>query len=726
MKVHIVLNSHLDPVWLWRRSQGKDAVLATARTACDLLDEYPDIHMTRGESWFYETVETIDPALFDRIRNHVAGGRWHVVGNWYVQSDCNLTPPPVLRKQAEWSLRYFRERFGVSVRTGYNVDSFGHAATLPDFYVKYGVVNYVMMRPGPHEKELPASIFHWGSPSGNRLLTFRIPRSYCTNRMCLEEDMSANLDAALASADEAVGHTMLFVGVGDHGGGPIREELEWLSRRWNKTPGVEFAFSTPDYFFDEVRASGAELPAVRDELQHHAIGGYSAVGRMKRELRESADLLNAVDTGIRNGNIRLDQSQKNVMEQAWKNLFFASFHDLLAGTSIRSAYDETYELLGASRAAAREILENAIRQYNTTLPPAPCQRMIFDNFGTDFNDYLEFEPWLGPWVPPACRKNEFLLRDDIGDLRDENEASLAYQRIEPEAASGSLLRCVVRLKIPAGKRRILSFALKRPPDREKSGGDPITADTHHVGNSRMRAVLHKNGEVQFERNDVCWTTPLSFQVFDDDSDTWSHGLTSYRTDANYCFTAASPWSRSEYGNLMAECTTGLTGADGKLCIRVRRYSELDMAELRLRLTWSGKRRIVKLCFRPAFPVVSRRDGVIGGAVSRATDGKEYPFRLWSMLCAADGRAVVAVAKEPTSLDVQPDGTMRLTLLRSPWYAHHAPYQPSAGNDYPLTEQGEQEFLLRFLLLDKPDEAAADAMASALTRQIFFSESTFGM
>ena len=75
--VHIILNSHLDPVWLWKQEQGIDEVLSTARTACDLLDAYPDIHLTRGEAWFYETVERHDPATFARLRGHIAAGLRH-------------------------------------------------------------------------------------------------------------------------------------------------------------------------------------------------------------------------------------------------------------------------------------------------------------------------------------------------------------------------------------------------------------------------------------------------------------------------------------------------------------------------------------------------------------------------------------------------------------------------------------------------------------------------
>ena len=93
--VHIILNSHLD--------------LSTARTACDLLDAYPEINLTRGEAWFYETVERHDPATFERLRGHIAAGRLHVVGGWYVQPDCNLASPETYRRHNEFGGAYFRE-----------------------------------------------------------------------------------------------------------------------------------------------------------------------------------------------------------------------------------------------------------------------------------------------------------------------------------------------------------------------------------------------------------------------------------------------------------------------------------------------------------------------------------------------------------------------------------------------------------------------------------------
>ncbi len=85
--VHMVGNAHLDPVWLWPWQSGADEAIATCRSACDLLDDFPHAVFTRGEAWVYEQLRTQDPALFERVKAHVTAGRWSVVNGWWVQPD---------------------------------------------------------------------------------------------------------------------------------------------------------------------------------------------------------------------------------------------------------------------------------------------------------------------------------------------------------------------------------------------------------------------------------------------------------------------------------------------------------------------------------------------------------------------------------------------------------------------------------------------------------------
>ena len=64
--VHVILNAHIDPIWLWPWTSGLDALLNTLRSAADLLQANPQAIFTCGEAWKYRQVEGIDPPLFER------------------------------------------------------------------------------------------------------------------------------------------------------------------------------------------------------------------------------------------------------------------------------------------------------------------------------------------------------------------------------------------------------------------------------------------------------------------------------------------------------------------------------------------------------------------------------------------------------------------------------------------------------------------------------------
>jgi len=177
--VHPIFNAHLDPIWLWPWQAGLDEALATCRSACDRLDAHPDLTFSRGEAWVYSQVERLDPALFARVRRHVESGRWEVVGGWWIQPDCNAPSGWGMEKQIALGKAYFEGTFGRFPRVAYNVDSFGHAATLPGLMRAAGQDCYVMMRPQEHEKDLPARLFRWrGYEGGPEVTTFRVAGGY--------------------------------------------------------------------------------------------------------------------------------------------------------------------------------------------------------------------------------------------------------------------------------------------------------------------------------------------------------------------------------------------------------------------------------------------------------------------------------------------------------------------------------------------------------------------
>jgi alpha-mannosidase len=219
-------NAHIDPVWLWRWQAGVDEALATFRSAVDRCDEYPEFVFTRGESWVYEQVERLDPDLFERVRAHVKSGQWHVTGGQYLQPDANLPTEAGWRRQILHGQWYFEDRFGVRPNIGYNVDTFGHPATVPDVLASLGHIAYLFHRPGATQMELPAQTFRWRGSGGGEVLGFRISPNYVTHA----DNLYGQIMISAEAADPDLGHTMCFYGVGNHGGGPTRETSSTLSR----------------------------------------------------------------------------------------------------------------------------------------------------------------------------------------------------------------------------------------------------------------------------------------------------------------------------------------------------------------------------------------------------------------------------------------------------------------------------------------------------------------
>ena len=57
-------------------------------------------------------VEQYAPALFKRIQKLVKTGRWHIMGGWYLQPDCNMISGESLIRQITLGKEYFQEKFG--------------------------------------------------------------------------------------------------------------------------------------------------------------------------------------------------------------------------------------------------------------------------------------------------------------------------------------------------------------------------------------------------------------------------------------------------------------------------------------------------------------------------------------------------------------------------------------------------------------------------------------
>lgn len=137
-RIHVIVNTHIDPVWIWSRRSGRNAWLNSITTNIAMMQEYPDLKFVCSASALYRWIEECDSRLFRDIREFVKEGRWDIVGGWEVQSDSILARNEPLLRQGSIAKEYFQDKFGPDVKIVYLVDSFGHPAGLPQILRSLG------------------------------------------------------------------------------------------------------------------------------------------------------------------------------------------------------------------------------------------------------------------------------------------------------------------------------------------------------------------------------------------------------------------------------------------------------------------------------------------------------------------------------------------------------------------------------------------------------------
>ncbi len=709
LTVHMIGNAHIDPVWLWRWPAGVGEALATCRTACDLLDEDPDLVFTRSDVWIYQQVEELDPVLFARVRRHAAAGRWAVVGGMYIQPDCNFPREESFRRHLASGERYFRERFGIRVTVGYNVDSFGHAASLPRILAEHGFDAYVMMRPKSHEKALPASLFRWRGTreagGEGEVLTWRIAEAYCIS----DTDLSAHVRAAIAAAVPGVPHVMCFYGVGDHGGGPTRQQVAWIRAHQDSFAGARLIFSHPRAFFDAVKPAAGELPVVSGELQMHAVGCYSVGRSIKTAVRSAEHRLLMAETALSSlggGEPPAPGGSAAALEKAWEKVLFNQFHDTYGGTVIPAAEADAVGQCASARDTAENVLYRALYRRAAALPAHPSQRLLaFNASDAAFDGCMEWEPWFGDW-----RKLEGWLADG------EGKAVPFQVTVSPSLANmpGTLLWPA---RLAPGELRSWTIEPGQPTSALATDlglqGSTITNTNWSLGPGRSGALV--------DIKTVLAAPGLSLTVQEDPSDTWSHGIDRYSGRTIGAF-SVDGCHVEETGPVRASLRVDASFGRSSATLWAFLYREDRRLELRLRVDWREHLSVLKLVL-PLATTAQRLDGIPGGGVWREQNGRESPVVDWTVVTRTDGGTLGIAMPDCSGLDGTPEH-LALTLLRSPVYAWHDPARLPADRSLRWMEQGGHEF--RFVLLPGADMAEVNRAALGMHRPPVCIDWTAGM
>lgn len=524
--LYMVGNSHIDPVWFWDWDEGMQEVKATFRSALDRLSEYPEMKFTATSSAFLEWIEAVAPDMFEEIRQRVSEGRWELAGGWFLEPDCILPCGEAFVRQGLYAQRYLKNKFGRIARTGANVDSFGHNPMLPQILAKSGMQEYVFMRP-----RLDTPVFVWESMDGSRVHAISLPSEYTT---WFYDQTKEAVELALAASDrQGLLSMACCFGVGNHGGGPTKINVEAVYRLKEEMPDREFVFGSFGEFFDSLAwEEKKELPVRGDFFDKVNTGCYMMDSILKQNNRRTEQRLLQMDavTAMEHlfTDMPMDDSVKREQMRLWKTLLFNQFHDTLGGTAVKPARDEAIMQFSRVQSEAKRLWVLSMQHMMQQI----------DTHGDGF-PFILFNPSGKDWDGPVAAELNWFCKDGL-ILKNPAGKEIPYQRVHTLAKVrnyniGGRRGIVFDAHIPA-----LGFAVYRTligesslcDDSRESGGEwLLTADEKNsatspilMENEKIRAAFNSHGylcSLYDKVNDYeALTSPVIFSVWKDERDTW--------------------------------------------------------------------------------------------------------------------------------------------------------------------------------------------------------------
>ena len=340
--VTAVGHAHIDTAWLWPIRETKRKCARTFANQLRLLDEYPDYRFTCSQAQQYQWIKEGYPSLWARIAEQVAAGRWEPVGGMWVEADTNLISGESMVRQLVHGKRFFLDEFGVETAEIWLPDVFGYSAALPQVATQAGCTSFVTQKMSWNTtNRFPHHTFWWEGLDGSRLFTHFPPAATYNG------DWSAGelVTSVAAFTDHGASDRSLYpFGYGDGGGGPTREMLESAHRMGDLDGLPRVELGTVGDFLTRARAEARDLGVWVGELylEIHR-GTYTTHADVKAGNRRGEEALReaemwATAAAATEGWTGYPAEE---LDRAWKLLLLHQFHDIIPGSSIHWAYEDS-------------------------------------------------------------------------------------------------------------------------------------------------------------------------------------------------------------------------------------------------------------------------------------------------------------------------------------------------------------------------------------------------
>ena len=489
---------------------------------------------------------------------------------------------------------------------------------------------------------------------------------------------------------------MLFFGMGDHGGAPTRASLAMIEELRQDADMPQLRFATPREAFAAMEAEGAELPVFQGEMQIHAVGCYAANSEIKRLNRRAEEALLAAERlSVVAEALAGTTYPAAALYEAWGDVLFNQFHDILAGTSVRSAYIDARDHYGRAIFHAEEA-SNAAQQ---------SLAVHIDTRG-EGQAVLLFNPH--PFPVRGYHESEVIYRAafhlgiDIphAALFTHGGASIPTQHVQAPVYAGNSTALLFPVDLPPLGYQLLRMGEAAVPPAP----GPFTVNECLLANDCLTVSVTGDG-VAVDDAGHRVIAGLRLLVIDDASDTWGHDFERYDRVAGAM--TLEGVRVLENGPLRAGLRFAYRFASSRVWLDIYLYAGERTIEIRGKAWWCEKNRLLKLAIPVPGAHATSVQEIPYAALERVNDGREWPIQRWANLAAA-GHGVTVLNQGKYSMSVEGD-ELRPTLLRAtPYVWCKCKAYPWSGEN--ITWQDED-------WVDGPGSGGVPAEATAARRRL---------
>ena len=370
-------HAHIDLAWLWPLAETRRKGRRTFASVLGLMDRYEDFTFNQSSAQLYAWIENDDPALFERVRERVAEGRWEAVGGSWCEPDCQVTGGESFARQLFYGQRFFEDRFGTRSTVAWLPDVFGFSPGIPQLLLGAGLSGFFTAKLKWSEtNRFPYDLFAWEGIDGSRV----------TAHTLLNPGADYNGDIVPFDllgvwkefgGKRRHGESIFAFGWGDGGGGPSEKMLENFDRLKDFPALPRLRMSRVDELFASLPEDGIPKWVGELYLEFHR-GTLTSQGKVKKLNREAEHRLLEAEAFTTIAAGRGAEYPAPELERLWKVLLLNQFHDILPGSSISEVYTDAHEQLAEVVEGAERLRDGAL---GDIAPTGPDTAVLVANAG---------------------------------------------------------------------------------------------------------------------------------------------------------------------------------------------------------------------------------------------------------------------------------------------------------------------------------------------------------